>query len=356
MKTQSFLKSLLAVSLLLSTMAAVGGPEAEAPSLAVVPENPAVGRSVLFREASRASAEAVSWHWDFGDGETSDLPAPLHVYRFPGVYTVTLTVLTGSGSQVQRHSVEVSADNTLRLLGGRFEVTLSARDQRTGRTGQGMAIPQGDLFGFFSIPEITSNPDNPEMFVKMLDARVVNGEFWFFYNGLTDLDVTLTVREVPTGVVKTYRKEPGSACGGFDTSGFSSSAPTPTPTSPAPTPSPTPTPGSGTTIPVTVSQWRYTPGTSPPIDVTAGVPTTLIFSSADVRHGFTGIAALGISGSDNISPGASGEYGAPGEQPANYVVTFTAPVAMRGRTFAFSCTVPSCGIGHSTMTGSLRVN
>lgn len=36
--------------------------------------------------------------WDFGDGITSTLPSPLHVYEMPGIYTVTLTVTGPGGS------------------------------------------------------------------------------------------------------------------------------------------------------------------------------------------------------------------------------------------------------------------
>jgi hypothetical protein len=101
-----------------------------------------------------------------------------------------------------------------------FFVTLSARDQRTGHTGTGLAIPQNDIFGYFSIPDLTSNPQNPEVFVKVLDGRGVNGFFWVFYSGLTDLEYTVTVQERDTGRVRTYVKPAGSACGGFDTTAF----------------------------------------------------------------------------------------------------------------------------------------
>jgi len=117
-------------------------------------------------------------------------------------------------------AVRAQVGTTLRLGNGRFDVTVSATDQRTGRTAEGQAIPQNDLFGYHSLPQITSNPDNPEMFVKILDGRAINGRIWVFYNGLTDLDVTVTVRDQTTGLAKTYRKEPGSACGGFDTEAF----------------------------------------------------------------------------------------------------------------------------------------
>lgn len=38
-----------------------------------------------------------TWLWNFGDGTTSQLPNPLHLYTQPGTYSVTLSVTTGNG-------------------------------------------------------------------------------------------------------------------------------------------------------------------------------------------------------------------------------------------------------------------
>ena len=40
----------------------------------------------------------TAWHWDFGDGETSILRHPTHIYRTAGTYPVTLTVTNPGGS------------------------------------------------------------------------------------------------------------------------------------------------------------------------------------------------------------------------------------------------------------------
>jgi hypothetical protein len=101
-----------------------------------------------------------------------------------------------------------------------FTITLQATDQRTGRTGSGIATRVNDIFGYFSLPAITGNPANPEVFVKILDGTPVNGHYWFFYGGLTDLEYVLTLTEDDTGLTKTYTKPAGSACGGFDTATF----------------------------------------------------------------------------------------------------------------------------------------
>ena len=39
----------------------------------------------------------VTWHWDFGDGNTSSDSLPTHTYNLPGIYNVTLIVSMASG-------------------------------------------------------------------------------------------------------------------------------------------------------------------------------------------------------------------------------------------------------------------
>ena len=115
----------------------------------------------------------------------------------------------------------ISDPGALSLNAGHpFTVTLSATDPHSGPAAPGVATQVNDLWGYFSIPAITGNPNNPEVFVKMLDGTAINGRFWFFYGGLTDLEYTLTVTEDATGAQKNYTKPAGSECGGSDTAAF----------------------------------------------------------------------------------------------------------------------------------------
>lgn len=114
----------------------------------------------------------------------------------------------------------IAGGGNLCLLDARFKVDLSARDARTGRTSAGVAIGENDLFGYFSLPELTGLADSPEAFVKIIDGRPVSGRFWIFYGGLTDLEFTMTVTDTVTGRVKTYSKAAGSFCGNADTRAF----------------------------------------------------------------------------------------------------------------------------------------
>ncbi len=108
----------------------------------------------------------------------------------------------------------------LSLLGGRFSVTLDAHRPGSAAILHGTAMTSGDQFGFFSLPEVSGDPEFPEIVVKMIDGRPVNGNFWFFHTGLTSLDYTLTVTDSVTGEVQTYESAT-PFCGGADTHAFS---------------------------------------------------------------------------------------------------------------------------------------
>jgi hypothetical protein len=107
-----------------------------------------------------------------------------------------------------------------------FNVTLLATDQHHNNAqGAGVALPQTDTFGYFSLPTITNNPSNPEVFIKILLAP--GGGYWVFYGHLTDLIYDLTVTDVATGLSHTYHKDAGNSPGGFDTSTFAGAVTTP---------------------------------------------------------------------------------------------------------------------------------
>ncbi|OJJ19197.1 hypothetical protein BKI52_20510 [marine bacterium AO1-C] len=64
-----------------------------------------VGNPTQFTDKTNLGLASIdSWHWDFGDGNVSDLQNPSHIYNNPGTYLVTLTVKDDfiSYSYVQR--------------------------------------------------------------------------------------------------------------------------------------------------------------------------------------------------------------------------------------------------------------
>ena len=76
----------------------------------------------------------------------------------------------------------------------------------------GHAIASADRYGFFTLPGFTSDPALPEVIVKMLDFRPINGTFLVFFAGLTSADYTLTLTDTVTRATRTY-ESPGDYCG-----------------------------------------------------------------------------------------------------------------------------------------------
>ena len=60
----------------------------------------------------------TSWLWDFGDGNTSTLENPEHIYAVPGTYTVTLTSKNSAGSSTAVKQFLVTVTSTQHVVGG----------------------------------------------------------------------------------------------------------------------------------------------------------------------------------------------------------------------------------------------
>jgi hypothetical protein len=109
-----------------------------------------------------------------------------------------------------------SADDAASCLhASRFRVRVGFR-LADGTSGIGHAVPLSDAaaaFWFFG-------PANLELLVKVLDGRPVNGSFWVFSGGLSNVRYTLTVTDVVTGAVKTYVNPAGKLSSFADTAAF----------------------------------------------------------------------------------------------------------------------------------------
>lgn len=89
--------------------------------------------------------------------------------------------------------------------GDRFQVTVHWTAQ--GQSGAGKSVPltaDTGAFWFF-------DPANVELNVKALDGCGVNGRFWVFLTGLTDVEVDVEVRDTLADEVWTFHHAAGSA-------------------------------------------------------------------------------------------------------------------------------------------------
>ena len=110
-----------------------------------------------------------------------------------------------------------SSATTLCLTDNRFSVAVSWLVASQARSGQGTAVPLSSdtgLFWFFDDSDI-------ELVVKVLDGTSVNGSYWVFYAGLSNVAYTITVTDSKTGRVKSYESQNGTFASVADTSAFS---------------------------------------------------------------------------------------------------------------------------------------
>ncbi len=96
-----------------------------------------LGSATKFTDSSYTfgSYKINSWHWDFGDGDTSILKSPSHTYANAGVYTVTLTVnsnLPGTPSVFKRVVSVNSPKAGFTNLGSVYKTPVVLADSTTG--------------------------------------------------------------------------------------------------------------------------------------------------------------------------------------------------------------------------------
>jgi uncharacterized protein (TIGR02145 family) len=69
------------------------------------------GKAIKFTDSSLY--DPTGWLWDFGDGSTSTLENPSHVYHAPGIYAVSLTATNPYGSKTKTLTDYITVYDTL---------------------------------------------------------------------------------------------------------------------------------------------------------------------------------------------------------------------------------------------------
>lgn len=90
--------------------------------------------SVQFQDLTTGNPD--TWSWNFGDGNTSSLQNPNHIYTTAGTYTVTLTASNASSSdsvtKTDYITVSPDADFSANPLQGRVSLNVQFQDLSTG--------------------------------------------------------------------------------------------------------------------------------------------------------------------------------------------------------------------------------
>jgi hypothetical protein len=101
--------------------------------------------------------------------------------------------------------LESEESGSMFLASGRFELSATFAAPPGGPAGAATALPLSDdsgLFWFF-------DDDNFEIVVKVVDVCDELGQYWFYFAGLTNLEVELRVVDTVNGETRTYRNPLG---------------------------------------------------------------------------------------------------------------------------------------------------
>ncbi len=90
------------------------------------------------------------------------------------------------------------------LRGGQFQAQISWHDPRSGSTGFGFAENLTDESGYFWF----FRPGNAELVTKVLDGTTINGHYWVFFGGLTDVEFSLSVEDIAHHTGWSYHNPP----------------------------------------------------------------------------------------------------------------------------------------------------
>lgn len=74
------------------------------------------GLQVDFKNLTQVPVGTITYHWDFGDDNESDVKSPTHTYEKSDIYDVTLTIGVNGVNQIYQLRVLVSSDNNLQTL------------------------------------------------------------------------------------------------------------------------------------------------------------------------------------------------------------------------------------------------
>lgn len=138
---------------------------------------------------------------------------------------------TGDGSaeatMLRRYLATCAPDATfLPLRNGRF-LACARWETTAGQRGSGVPANWSDESGGFWF----FDDANLELFVKLLDGCGVNGHYWLYVSGLTDVGVDLALLDTWTGAVRSYSRPRGVPFAAIqDVDAFSTCNATPNPT------------------------------------------------------------------------------------------------------------------------------
>ncbi|MCH9651247.1 MAG: hypothetical protein K0U98_23685 [Deltaproteobacteria bacterium] len=105
----------------------------------------------------------------------------------------------GSVADASSAAAPGKAGGVLEFAEGRFAASLDWEDF-SGSTGTGHGVMLTSDTGYFWF----FKSDRPEVVLKVLDGRSVNGHYWVFYGALSNVEYTLSVEDRQQNTTRTY--------------------------------------------------------------------------------------------------------------------------------------------------------
>jgi len=174
--------------------------------------NPLAGQPVVFADTSTGSP--ISWSWDFGDGGTSSVPNPVHVFG-KGTWQVSLTASNAGGSSTVTQAVAVSWSGpvacledavTMCLVGGRYKVTSTWQNQYAGGAVSTLKKARlTDATGAFYLSD-----SNTYEYLIRINTATDNGRSWISIPTFTDVEFFIDVFDTRSGQYDEYHSPAGN--------------------------------------------------------------------------------------------------------------------------------------------------
>jgi hypothetical protein len=127
---------------------------------------------------------AVSWSWDFGDGNTSNEQNPVHVYEKGGYYKATLVATDASGGTANDEvNLALSLSTINYLTGNPNDPGYKGKTWKltTNHSANGDYLANADAS--FSVVDPSLTPLPSGVFGQIGMGDVYKDEFTFFYDG-----------------------------------------------------------------------------------------------------------------------------------------------------------------------------
>ena len=147
-----------------------------------------------------------------GEFDTAAIPGG----ALPAASSAPALVFPNQARAEAAETASCGDDDTLCLLGDRFQVQVDWAVEGTTDHGVGRKVTGSDQTGYFWF----FDQANIELVVKMIDATSIGGGFWLFYGSLSDVQYTLEVTDTVAQETMPYVNMQGDQCGEFDTSAF----------------------------------------------------------------------------------------------------------------------------------------